>query len=197
MGGDVTTSVTIVISSSSSRMVARGGTEEVRAVLADHLPRMVAKFKEVLGEGGKRPWVGLKEARKDASLMSCYTRQYLADAKKEVEEKENKKKEEQGRNEKEKQAQQGEVNEQQTQKEVSENKIEEKEHMFKPKGDGMLPMCPVCLDPMGPGARIYQCGAGHLVCQDCRPRIPRCPSRCGSRMTGRAIGMEQFLTDLA
>merc|ERR1712129_475059 len=127
MGGDVTTSVTIVISSSSSRMVARGGTEEVRAVLADHLPRMVAKFKEVLGEGGKRPWVGLQEARKDDSLMSCYTRQYLADAKKEVEEKENKKREEQGRNETEKQSQKGKVNEQQTQKYVCENKIEEGE----------------------------------------------------------------------
>ena len=33
------------------------------------------------------------------------------------------------------------------------------------------PDCPICYEPMAPPARIFQCGAGHLVCGSCRPKI--------------------------
>ena len=33
------------------------------------------------------------------------------------------------------------------------------------------PDCPICFEPMAPPTRIYQCGAGHLLCGACRPRL--------------------------
>ena len=33
------------------------------------------------------------------------------------------------------------------------------------------PDCPICFEPMTPPTRIYQCGAGHLLCGACRPRL--------------------------
>ena len=33
------------------------------------------------------------------------------------------------------------------------------------------PDCPICFEPMTPPTRIYQCGAGHLLCGTCRPRL--------------------------
>ena len=33
------------------------------------------------------------------------------------------------------------------------------------------PDCPVCFELMSPPTRIFHCGAGHLVCGTCRPRL--------------------------
>ena len=33
------------------------------------------------------------------------------------------------------------------------------------------PDCPICYELMSPPTRIFHCGAGHLVCGTCRPRI--------------------------
>ena len=33
------------------------------------------------------------------------------------------------------------------------------------------PDCPICYEPMAPPTRIFQCGAGHLVCGTCRPKL--------------------------
>jgi len=49
--------------------------------------------------------------------------------------------------------------------------------------------CPVCLDHITPP--IKQCVKGHLVCTDCYPRLPHCPT-CRSTMSEeRNLGMEQ------
>jgi len=49
--------------------------------------------------------------------------------------------------------------------------------------------CPVCLDHITPP--IKQCIKGHLVCTDCFPRLPHCPT-CRSTMSAeRNLGMEQ------
>ena len=49
--------------------------------------------------------------------------------------------------------------------------------------------CPVCLDHITPP--IKQCVKGHLVCTDCFPRLPHCPT-CRSGMSEeRNLGMEQ------
>jgi len=49
--------------------------------------------------------------------------------------------------------------------------------------------CPVCLDHITPP--IKQCTKGHLVCIDCFPRLPHCPT-CRSPMAEeRNLGMEQ------
>eukprot|EP01006_Ploeotia_vitrea_P047342 TRINITY_DN67115_c7_g4_i1.p1 TRINITY_DN67115_c7_g4~~TRINITY_DN67115_c7_g4_i1.p1 ORF type:complete len:330 (+),score=-17.92 TRINITY_DN67115_c7_g4_i1:44-1033(+) len=34
--------------------------------------------------------------------------------------------------------------------------------------------CPVCMETMSPP--IYQCHAGHLLCQTCYPKLPTCPT---------------------
>ena len=85
-------------------------------------------------------------------------------------------------------------------RETKQKIAEEKEKEEVPKKEKakqiVLPECPVCLGDMGPGVRIYQCGGGHLVCQTCYPKIKDCPSRCGNRMQGRAIGLEQYIATL-
>ena len=35
----------------------------------------------------------------------------------------------------------------------------------------VAPDCPICFEMMTPPTRIFQCGAGHLVCATCRPRL--------------------------
>ena len=35
----------------------------------------------------------------------------------------------------------------------------------------VAPDCPICYELMLPPTRIFQCGAGHLVCGTCRPRL--------------------------
>ena len=35
----------------------------------------------------------------------------------------------------------------------------------------LAPSCPVCFEPMSPPVRIFQCGGGHLICGQCKPRI--------------------------
>jgi len=55
-----------------------------------------------------------------------------------------------------------------------------------------VPECPVCLSPVHPPKRIFQCAAGHIVCGDCEPKIMVCPT-CREPMIGRAHAFEQFL----
>jgi len=49
--------------------------------------------------------------------------------------------------------------------------------------------CPVCLDHITPP--IKQCTKGHLVCIDCFPRLPHCPTCRSSMSDERNLGMEQ------
>ena len=35
--------------------------------------------------------------------------------------------------------------------------------------------CPVCLSPPRPGANIFACAQGHMICHSCRPRVNSCP----------------------
>merc|ERR1712029_678387 len=62
----------------------------------------------------------------------------------------------------------------------------------------VAPDCPICYELMSPPARIFQCGAGHLVCGTCRPRLQECPSRCGQPMLASpAIGLEHFFEKIS
>eukprot|EP00091_Calanus_sinicus_P017637 TRINITY_DN38130_c0_g1_i1.p1 TRINITY_DN38130_c0_g1~~TRINITY_DN38130_c0_g1_i1.p1 ORF type:complete len:101 (-),score=19.74 TRINITY_DN38130_c0_g1_i1:69-371(-) len=54
-------------------------------------------------------------------------------------------------------------------------------------------LCPICADMMSPPTRIWQCGEGHILCQDCRnhPDIKTCPS-CRGQFVGRNLPMERM-----
>eukprot|EP00092_Neocalanus_flemingeri_P034872 GFUD01037947.1.p1 GENE.GFUD01037947.1~~GFUD01037947.1.p1 ORF type:complete len:315 (+),score=102.02 GFUD01037947.1:94-1038(+) len=54
-------------------------------------------------------------------------------------------------------------------------------------------LCPVCADLMSPPARIWQCGVGHILCQNCRshPDIKNCPA-CRGQFVGRNLAMESM-----
>ena len=50
--------------------------------------------------------------------------------------------------------------------------------------------CPVCLDHITPP--VKQCVKGHLVCNECFPRLPHCPT-CRSAMNQeRNLAVEQI-----
>ena len=50
--------------------------------------------------------------------------------------------------------------------------------------------CPVCLDHITPPMK--QCVKGHLVCNECFPRLPHCPT-CRSPMNQeRNLAIEQI-----
>ena len=51
--------------------------------------------------------------------------------------------------------------------EEEEEEIEEGEERTSPP----TPDCPICYEPMTPPTRIFQCGAGHLVCGVCKPKL--------------------------
>ena len=57
---------------------------------------------------------------------------------------------------------------------------------------GIIILYPVCLQVMA--GRIWQCGAGHLVCEAChtRPELTSCPT-CRSQFVGRATAVEQIV----
>eukprot|EP00090_Calanus_glacialis_P003707 TRINITY_DN12736_c0_g1_i2.p1 TRINITY_DN12736_c0_g1~~TRINITY_DN12736_c0_g1_i2.p1 ORF type:complete len:271 (+),score=64.35 TRINITY_DN12736_c0_g1_i2:46-858(+) len=57
-----------------------------------------------------------------------------------------------------------------------------------------VPECPVCYVEFARDTPMFQCGQGHIVCGNCRPRIQICP-KCRGQMTGRAHDFEQFLRD--
>ena len=54
----------------------------------------------------------------------------------------------------------------QADEEEEEEKEEEEERTSPPTPD-----CPICYEPMTPPTRIFQCGAGHLVCGACKPKL--------------------------
>jgi len=58
------------------------------------------------------------------------------------------------------------------------------------------PECPVCYSQLV-GTRIFQCGSGHHICQQCKdnPQLKVCPT-CREKIMGRATNMEQFLATL-
>ena len=61
-----------------------------------------------------------------------------------------------------------------------------------------VPECPVCLKTFHKDRSVYQCEAGHFVCQDCfqHPSIQRSCTVCRSNMIGRAHGFEHFLQQM-
>jgi len=52
--------------------------------------------------------------------------------------------------------------------------------------------CPVCAEVMSPPAHIWQCGDGHILCQNCRnhPEVRNCPE-CRGKIVGRNLAMER------
>ena len=57
--------------------------------------------------------------------------------------------------------------------------------------------CPVCLEQMVTGVRIFQCGSGHVICGGCRHKMETdtCPT-CRGVITGRATVMERLAAAL-
>ena len=56
----------------------------------------------------------------------------------------------------------------------------------------VVPECPLCLEEMGPGVAIWQCGAGHLVCGGCRGRARLCGECRQGGYTSRSRRLEQY-----
>ena len=107
-------------------------------------------------------------------------------------------------------------------KQLEEEEGEEKEEGIGPNPPPPpppAPDCPICYEPMVPPTRIFQCGAGHLVCGGCRPKIQvfnlshhgkleiyfsrfkqysfqECPSKCGHPLGGPAVGMESYVAQI-
>lgn len=54
-------------------------------------------------------------------------------------------------------------------------------------------ICPICTELMSPPIRIWQCGEGHILCQNCknRPEVKTCPE-CRGQFTGRNLAMEKM-----
>ena len=59
----------------------------------------------------------------------------------------------------------------------------------------LFPECPVCYEYLTPPLQIYSCENGHLVCQDCKPKLSKC-ILCRGTLVGRATAMEQLLIKL-
>ena len=61
-----------------------------------------------------------------------------------------------------------------------------------------VPECPVCLRTFRADRTVFQCEAGHFVCQDCfqHPTIQCQCTVCRRHMMGRAHGFEHFLQQL-
>ena len=61
-----------------------------------------------------------------------------------------------------------------------------------------VPECPVCLRIFRADRTVFQCEAGHFVCQDCfqHPTIQGQCTVCRRQMMGRAHGFEHFLQQL-
>ena len=59
----------------------------------------------------------------------------------------------------------------------------------------LFPECPVCYENLVPPLQIYSCENGHLVCQDCKPKLSSC-ILCRGTLVGRATAMEQLLVKL-
>ena len=54
--------------------------------------------------------------------------------------------------------------------------------------------CPVCLT-VPRSTPIYQCGNGHLLCKDCKPRLRECPickTKCGFESASNTFGGISF-----
>ena len=58
---------------------------------------------------------------------------------------------------------------------------------------GLIPDCPVCLEPLAAPAQIHNCRNGHLVCGGCRPRLTSCATCRSGDYIGRAIAVEQIV----
>ena len=48
---------------------------------------------------------------------------------------------------------------------------DEMEEGINPNPPPPAPECPICYESMVPPTRIFQCGAGHLVCGGCKPKL--------------------------
>ena len=108
---------------------------------------------------------------------------------------------------------------------VNKEEEEEDKHVEREKTAQTVPPppdCPICYETMTPPTRIFQCGAGHLVCGACKPKLQvtkgilhsilnkavkrtgfvidrvfqECPSRCGLPLGGPAVGMENYIAQI-
>jgi len=54
-------------------------------------------------------------------------------------------------------------------------------------------ICPICAEMMAPPTRIWQCGEGHILCQNCKnhPEVKTCPA-CRGPFVGRNLAMERM-----
>ena len=55
-----------------------------------------------------------------------------------------------------------------------------------------IPECPVCYVKFSRNIKVFQCSAGHFVCERCYHQIQSCP-KCRGPMIGRCHDFEQFL----
>ena len=76
-------------------------------------------------------------------------------------------------------------------KKMKKERLEEEESLEKAKQD-VIPECPVCLEEMGPGVAIWQCGAGHLACGGCRGRVQVCGECRQGGYSSRSRRLEQY-----
>eukprot|EP00092_Neocalanus_flemingeri_P098701 GFUD01125865.1.p1 GENE.GFUD01125865.1~~GFUD01125865.1.p1 ORF type:complete len:103 (+),score=24.42 GFUD01125865.1:3-311(+) len=53
--------------------------------------------------------------------------------------------------------------------------------------------CPICVEPMSPPVRIWQCAEGHILCENCKnhPDVRNCPA-CRGAFAGRNLAMERM-----
>ena len=57
----------------------------------------------------------------------------------------------------------------------------------------LVPECPYCFEEFRPPLNIFNCGNGHLVCSNCRPKLDRDYCHCGGPFLGRATAMEHLV----
>ena len=53
--------------------------------------------------------------------------------------------------------------------------------------------CPICVEMMVPPVRIWQCGEGRILCENCKnhPEVRNCPA-CRGQILGRNLAMERM-----
>ena len=62
-------------------------------------------------------------------------------------------------------------------------KYEDDEEKEKEKEEDSSFECPICYEMMTPPKKIYQCAEGHLVCSECKPKIPN--NNCATCQSGQ------------
>ena len=66
---------------------------------------------------------------------------------------------------------------------TAKRKYEDDEEKEKEKEEDSSFECPICYEMMAPPKKIYQCLEGHLVCSECKPKIPN--NNCATCQSGQ------------